>query len=42
MRNNETPRATKMTAAKNSEKPMGQKQETDMPRPKQMVHMLRH
>ncbi len=37
----EMPSATMITAQRNSVKPMGQKQERDMPSPKQIAHMHR-
>ena len=39
-RNNETPKATKITAERNMAKPIGQKQETVSPSPKQTVHIF--
>lgn len=40
-RNNETPRATKITADRNRAKPIGQKQEMVTPKPKHTMHILR-
>ena len=38
-RNSEMPRATIMTAQRNSVSPVGQKQERDIPSPKQIAHI---
>jgi hypothetical protein len=38
-RSNENPRATKITAERNRVSPTGQKQERDIPKPKQIAYM---
>ena len=38
----ETPKATRITAQKNSASPVGHKHDRDIPSPKHTVHMHRH